>query len=211
MTGYNLLTLSLIILVNSLFVRGFISNTPIDIQHFTNNNRIQNKKIVFHTLRRHSMQSKLRTSTMFVSLLDDTPSSPAPAPVPVPSSSSSSSFTTSTSMNNSTDLINDVPVIIPEAIVSLTEISVDIMKNILTIFFGDRHYARFYALETIARVPYFSYVSVLHLYETLGLRNKDLLTCHFNQSMNELMHLHIMEELGIYICSSYIYIYIYIY
>eukprot|EP00985_Skeletonema_marinoi_P006315 scaffold2728_cov137-Skeletonema_marinoi.AAC.13 len=38
-----------------------------------------------------------------------------------------------------------------------------------TFFAGeDRAYARFYALETIARVPYFSYLSVLHLYETLG-------------------------------------------
>lgn len=31
--------------------------------------------------------------------------------------------------------------------------------------YGDRHYARFHALETIARVPYFAYTSVLHLYE----------------------------------------------
>lgn len=31
-----------------------------------------------------------------------------------------------------------------------------------------RPYARFYVLETVARVPYFSYLSVLHLYETLG-------------------------------------------
>ena len=29
-------------------------------------------------------------------------------------------------------------------------------------------YARFYTLETIARVPYFAFLSVLHLYETLG-------------------------------------------
>lgn len=31
-----------------------------------------------------------------------------------------------------------------------------------------RDYPRFYALETVARVPYFSFLSVLHLYETLG-------------------------------------------
>lgn len=35
-------------------------------------------------------------------------------------------------------------------------------------YYGDRTYARFYALETIARVPYFGYLCVLHLYETLG-------------------------------------------
>ncbi|CAN0037744.1 unnamed protein product [Discosporangium mesarthrocarpum] len=39
-------------------------------------------------------------------------------------------------------------------------------------YYGKRTYARFYALETIARVPYFSYVSVLHLYETLGFWRK---------------------------------------
>lgn len=35
-------------------------------------------------------------------------------------------------------------------------------------YYGERTYARFYALETIARVPYFGYLCVLHLYETLG-------------------------------------------
>jgi hypothetical protein len=35
-----------------------------------------------------------------------------------------------------------------------------------------RSFARFYAFETIARMPYFSYLSVLHLYETLGLWRK---------------------------------------
>lgn len=37
-------------------------------------------------------------------------------------------------------------------------------------------YARFWSLETIARVPYFSYLSVLHMYETLGMwRQSDYL------------------------------------
>lgn len=47
----------------------------------------------------------------------------------------------------------------------------------------DRAYARFYALETIARMPYFSYLSVLHLYETLGFwRKADYLKVHFAES-----------------------------
>ena len=40
-----------------------------------------------------------------------------------------------------------------------------------TLFQGQevtRYFARFYALENIARMPYFSYLSVLHLYESLG-------------------------------------------
>ncbi len=61
----------------------------------------------------------------------------------------------------------------------------------------DRAYARFYALETIARMPYFSYLSVLHLYETLGRwRRADYIKMHFSESWNELHHLLIMEELG---------------
>ncbi len=63
--------------------------------------------------------------------------------------------------------------------------------------YRDRPYARFYALETIARVPYFSYTSVLHLYETLGWwRRADLLKVHFAETWNELHHLLIMESLG---------------
>lgn len=60
-----------------------------------------------------------------------------------------------------------------------------------------RHYQRFYVLETVARVPYFSFLSVLHLYETLGLwRKADWLKVHFAESWNELHHLLIMESLG---------------
>ena len=60
-----------------------------------------------------------------------------------------------------------------------------------------RNYARFYALETVARVPYFSFLSVLHLYETLGFwRRADYLKVHFAQTMNEFHHLLIMESMG---------------
>jgi ubiquinol oxidase len=63
--------------------------------------------------------------------------------------------------------------------------------------YKDRDYARFYVLETVARVPYFSFVSVLHLYESLGVwRKADFLETHFAQTMNEYHHLLIMEDLG---------------
>jgi ubiquinol oxidase len=63
--------------------------------------------------------------------------------------------------------------------------------------YKDRNYARFYVLETVARVPYFSFVSVLHLYETLDIwRRADYLETHFAQTMNEYHHLLIMEDLG---------------
>jgi ubiquinol oxidase len=82
------------------------------------------------------------------------------------------------------------------------QVVVRTLKSFLfdTLFQGktmERSYARFYALETIARMPYFSYLSVLHLFETLGFwRQADLLKIHFSESWNELHHLLIMESLG---------------
>ena len=68
---------------------------------------------------------------------------------------------------------------------------------VVDVLYGNRSYPRFYVLETIARVPYFSYLSVLHLYETLGFwRKADLLKVHFAETWNELHHLLIMESLG---------------
>ena len=69
--------------------------------------------------------------------------------------------------------------------------------NVIDRIYKDRDYARFYVLETVARVPYFSFVSVLHLYESLGVwRKADFLETHFAQTMNEYHHLLIMEDLG---------------
>jgi len=81
----------------------------------------------------------------------------------------------------------------------------DLIKHAKTILFDtlfqgsdvSRCYARFYALENIARMPYFSYVSVLHLYETIGQwRKSEYLKVHFSESWNEQHHLLIMEEMG---------------
>ena len=36
---------------------------------------------------------------------------------------------------------------------------------------SDRDFARFFVLETVARVPYFAYLSVMHLRETFGDRD----------------------------------------
>jgi ubiquinol oxidase len=68
---------------------------------------------------------------------------------------------------------------------------------LVDVIYGKRSYARFYLLETIARVPYFSFLSSLHLYETLGFwRKADWLKVHFSETWNELHHLLIMESLG---------------
>jgi hypothetical protein len=67
----------------------------------------------------------------------------------------------------------DLPHFIQEA----NKFTVESAKNLLSLVYKDREYARFAALETIARVPYFSYTSVLHLYETLGwFRKKEVIS-----------------------------------
>jgi ubiquinol oxidase len=74
---------------------------------------------------------------------------------------------------------------------------VGVLVFVINTLYRDRPYQRFYVLETVARVPYFSYLSVLHLYETLGWwRKADWLKVHFAESWNELHHLLIMESLG---------------
>lgn len=86
---------------------------------------------------------------------------------------------------------------VPGYVADANKAIVDTIKGALFALYGERHYARFHALETIARVPYFAYTSVLHLYETLGWRRRsDLMKVHFAESWNELHHLLIMEELG---------------
>ncbi|NJN76683.1 MAG: plastoquinol terminal oxidase [Synechococcaceae cyanobacterium RL_1_2] len=74
---------------------------------------------------------------------------------------------------------------------------VNVLVFVINKVYAKRPYPRFYVLETVARVPYFSYLSVLHLYETLGFwRKADWLKIHFAESWNELHHLLIMESLG---------------
>jgi ubiquinol oxidase len=79
----------------------------------------------------------------------------------------------------------------------MVRLLVGILVFVINTVYANRPYPRFYVLETVARVPYFSYLSVLHLYETLGLwRKADWLKVHFSESWNELHHLLIMESLG---------------
>lgn len=51
----------------------------------------------------------------------------------------------------------------------------------------------------MARVPYFAYLSVMHLRETFGERGLgDKMRTHYAEADNELHHLLIMESLGTY-------------
>jgi ubiquinol oxidase len=67
-----------------------------------------------------------------------------------------------------------------------------------TVFEGKYVFSRFFLLETVARMPYFAYITMLHLYETLGFwrRSADMKRIHFAEEINEFNHLLIMESLG---------------
>lgn len=83
------------------------------------------------------------------------------------------------------------------AIVKLNKALVDVIKGVIDTLYKGRDIQRFYVLETVARVPYFAYVSCLHLHESLGKRgNTEQLRLHYAEADNELHHLLIMEALG---------------
>mmetsp|Transcript_33198 Transcript_33198/g.73254 ORF Transcript_33198/g.73254 Transcript_33198/m.73254 type:complete len:366 (+) Transcript_33198:59-1156(+) len=97
-----------------------------------------------------------------------------------------------------------------ERIFTLNKIIIDRVYDLICFFYpvkgNDRDFARFFVLETVARVPYFAYLSVLHLRETFGQRTtdgtsmgeemSDRMRTHYAEADNELHHLLIMEELG---------------
>jgi ubiquinol oxidase len=89
------------------------------------------------------------------------------------------------------------------AIYKINKILIDTVYQLICVLYPvtgtSRDFARFYVLETVARVPYFAYLSVLHLRETFGERYptmSDKMRTHYAQADNELHHLLIMEDLG---------------
>jgi hypothetical protein len=72
-----------------------------------------------------------------------------------------------------------------------------------SVFEGKYVFSRFFFLETVARMPYFSYITMLHLYETLGFwrRSADIKRIHFAEEINEFRHLLIMEVCPTCACS----------
>ena len=79
-----------------------------------------------------------------------------------------------------------------DAVLSITVAIIDFLYRDLPI-------QRFWVLETIARAPYFAFLSVLHLKESLGLRTEEhyyLMKEHFEQTVNETEHLREMERRG---------------
>ena len=81
----------------------------------------------------------------------------------------------------------------------LNTLVLDVTIYILDFLYRGRDFQRFWVLEVIARAPYFSFISVLHFRESLGLRGEDhiyLMKEHFYQALNETEHLEEMETCG---------------
>ena len=81
----------------------------------------------------------------------------------------------------------------------LNSVVLDITVAIIDFLYRGRDYPRFWVLEEIARAPYFAFLSVLHLRESLGLRGPEhlhLMKEHFAQTLNETEHLEYMESRG---------------
>jgi len=99
------------------------------------------------------------------------------------------------------DAIKKEPKMMDEQIYNFNKFLIDTVYNLICFIYpvtgGKRDFARFYVLETVARVPYFAYLSVLHLRETFGERELgDKMRTHYAEADNELHHLLIMESLG---------------
>ena len=79
------------------------------------------------------------------------------------------------------------------------ELVLNITVAIIDYLYKGRDYPRFWVLEEMARAPYFAFLSVLHLRESMGLRGPEhlyLMKEHFDQSVNETEHLEYMESRG---------------
>jgi ubiquinol oxidase len=79
------------------------------------------------------------------------------------------------------------------------EVTLNITVAIIDFLYRGRDYQRFWVLEEIARAPYFAFLSILHLRESLGLRGPEhlyLMKEHFAQTVNETEHLEYMESRG---------------
>ena len=64
-----------------------------------------------------------------------------------------------------------------ERVFGFNKVLIDTVYEVICFLYpvtgSDRDFARFYVLETVARVPYFAYLSVMHLRETFGDREPE--------------------------------------
>mmetsp|Transcript_67514 Transcript_67514/g.119835 ORF Transcript_67514/g.119835 Transcript_67514/m.119835 type:complete len:465 (+) Transcript_67514:92-1486(+) len=86
---------------------------------------------------------------------------------------------------------------LPPFVRSFNKALLDVIKTGIDTIYQGRNIPRFYVLETLARVPYFAFLTCLHMYESCGMRERTrLMRTHYAEADNELHHLLIMESLG---------------
>lgn len=93
------------------------------------------------------------------------------------------------------------PVHLHNALLHVNERVVSSAAHVMDGLYGSNAspWRRLWLLEVVARVPYFSFLCVNHLAESLGLGSERVthrLRAHFAEADNEAAHLAIMEELG---------------
>ena len=102
---------------------------------------------------------------------------------------SSSSTATAPAIARRSDLDKGPAKKMDEAIFKFNKTLIDTVYDIICFLYpvkgNERDFARFYVLETVARVPYFAYLSVLHLRETFGDReSSDKMRSHYAEADN---------------------------
>lgn len=114
-----------------------------------------------------------------------------------------SSILSSPNNNQLNEKKNKIPALMDEGIYNFNKVIIDTVYSIICTLYpvtgSNRDFCRFYVLETVARVPYFAYLSVMHLRETFGDRSPEMserMRTHYAEADNELHHLLIMESLG---------------
>lgn len=75
---------------------------------------------------------------------------------------------------------------------------------VLDLVYEGRPIQRFWVLEEVARMPYFAYLSMLHLYESLGWwrAGAALRKVHFAEEWNELHHLQVRSHVACVAAAS---------
>ena len=76
----------------------------------------------------------------------------------------------------------------------LNTLTLNITIAVIDFLYRGRDYQRFWVLEEIARAPYFAFLSVLHLRESMGLRGPEhiyLMEEHFAQTLNAVSYTHL--------------------
>ena len=189
------------------FIISFFAYATITVESFQPSRVSSSSLLRLHASSSFSEEDKEEKSAPFFAAAE---SSSTTTTIPFPSSTSNGAVTPDIAINNNdSDSVSALQQVVPpaktmdEGIYGFNKAVIDTVYDIICFLYPvkgtERDYARFYVLETVARVPYFAYLSVMHLRETFGERYpkmSDRMRTHYAEADNELHHLLIMESLG---------------